>query len=246
MIAEPIRVGGLLAAGEGSRLRPGRWTAPKPLVPVGGVPLVGHVLANFAAAGVRSLTVIFNESEQDCADWIAGRFPSLDTDVILKTTANSYESFRRVAARLPPGRSLFSTVDSWCPREDFLRFARAAAGADPEATVLAVTPLVADERPLYAGVDAAGRITTLGGQTGELVTAGIYSFPERVRELSPPGGVGRLREFLAWLLESGETLVAFSIPAVVDVDRPEDVVLAEELAAKALSTASGLPPKEEP
>lgn len=64
------------------------------------------------------------------------------------------------------------------------------------------------------------------------MTAGMYVFPERVRKLRPPESIGRLREFLSWLARSGETLLAFSIPAVVDVDRPEDVVLAEELAAR--------------
>ncbi len=231
MTPGPIRVGGLLAAGEGSRLRAGGGGAAKPLVRVAGVPLVAHVLANFAAAGVDRVTVIFNESEQDCADWIRGRFPSLETEVILKTTASSYESFRRVAARLPPGPALFSTVDAWCPREDFLRFARAAAEA-PEAAMLAVTPFVADEKPLRASVDPAGRITALGGEKGDVVTAGMYAFPERVRKLRPPENIGRLREFLSWLARSGETLLAFSIPAVVDVDRPEDLALAEELAAR--------------
>jgi NDP-sugar pyrophosphorylase family protein len=230
--AGPIRVGGILAAGEGSRLRAGGWAAAKPLVRVAGVPLVAHVLANFAAAGVSRLTVIFNESEQDCADWIRGRFPSLETEVILKTTASSYESFRQVAARLPTGPALFSTVDAWCPREDFLRFASAAAEAPPEAVTLAVTPFVADENPLRAIVNRAGRITALGGERGDVVTAGMYVFPERVRKLRPPESIGRLREFLSWLARSGETLLAFSIPAVVDVDRPEDVVLAEELAAR--------------
>ena len=245
MTAGAIRVGGLLAAGEGSRLRAGGWTAAKPLVRVAGVPLVAHVLDNFAAAGVQRLTVIFNESEQDCADWIRGRFPSLEREVILKTTASSYESFRQVAARLPPGPALFSTVDAWCPREDFLRFASAAAAAPPEAAMLAVTPFVADENPLRATVNAAGRITALGGEIGDVVTAGMYAFPERARKLHPPEDIGRLREFLSWLARSGETLLAFSIPAVVDVDRPEDVALAEALAAGGAGALGRLVPSEQ-
>jgi hypothetical protein len=98
--------------------------------------------------------------------------------------------------------------------------------------MLAVTPFVADEKPLRAIVNTAGRITALGGEIGDVVTAGMYAFPEHVRKLHPPEDIGRLREFLSWLARSGETLLAFSIPAVVDVDRPEDIVLAEELAAR--------------
>jgi NDP-sugar pyrophosphorylase family protein len=81
-------------------------------------------------------------------------------------------------------------------------------------------------------------VTRLGAADGDFVTAGIYVFPERVRELSPPETVGRLREFLSWLVDSGEPVLGISIPEVVDVDRPEDVALAEALAAgRPLETA---------
>lgn len=230
MKSDPILSGGILAAGEGSRLRAGGRGPAKPLTPVAGIPLIGHVLGNFGAAGVRRLTIIFNEEEQDCADWV--RQHHADAAIILKTTASSYESFREVSARLPAGRALVSTVDAFCSRGDFARFASSAAEAPPDATVLALTPLVADEKPLWASVDGKGRVTRLGAAAGELVTAGIYVFPERVRKLEPPAGVGRLREFLGWLVERGEPVFGVSIPEVVDVDRPEDLALAEALAAR--------------
>ena len=42
--------GGIIAAGDGSRLRAGGYAMPKALVPVGGVPLIEATIANFAAA----------------------------------------------------------------------------------------------------------------------------------------------------------------------------------------------------
>jgi NDP-sugar pyrophosphorylase family protein len=66
-----------------------------------------------------------------------------------------------------------------------------------------------------------------------MVTAGIYLVPERVRRLSPPPAVRRLRDFLAWLLRRGEPMYAVTLPAVVDVDRAEDVALAEAMAREA-------------
>lgn len=230
MSAEGIRAGGILAAGEGSRLRQAGWRMPKPLVPVAGVPLVEHVVGNFRAAGVRSLTVIFNEQEQPCADWLRSRFPDLDLRIIVKTTGSSLESFHEIARRLSGGRVLFSTVDAWCPRSDFEDFLRRAAQTPADATVLAVTPFVADERPLWVRLDVAGHVRELGATPAEMVTAGMYLVPERVWRITPPEHLARLREFLAWLLERGESLCGVSIPTVVDVDRPEDVALAEELA----------------
>jgi NDP-sugar pyrophosphorylase family protein len=225
-----IRSGAILAAGEGSRLKRDGWTLPKPLVPVRGVPLIEHVLSNFSAAGVTSVALIFNEREEECARFVRERFPELDFEIVIRTTASSLESFRTIAPLLPPGPALVSTVDAWCPRRDFLAFVGAAARAGEGETVLAVTPFVADERPLWASLDASGRVTRLGGSSGDAVTAGMYVFAERVRALSPPPDLARLRELLAWLVEIGEPVRAISIPKVVDVDRGTDVAAASAMA----------------
>ncbi|MBI2159511.1 MAG: hypothetical protein HYU25_03810, partial [Candidatus Rokubacteria bacterium] len=42
--------------------------------------------------------------------------------------------------------------------------------------------------------------------------------------------LGRLREFLAWLPHAGEPVYGEIIETVVDVDRADDVALAEALA----------------
>jgi N-acetyl-alpha-D-muramate 1-phosphate uridylyltransferase len=47
----------VLAAGRGERMRPLSDTTPKPLLPVGGQPLVGHLLAGLARAGIRDVVV---------------------------------------------------------------------------------------------------------------------------------------------------------------------------------------------
>jgi NDP-sugar pyrophosphorylase family protein len=228
--------GGIIAAGEGRRLREAGFTVPKPLVPVAGVPLIEGVVRNFLAADISSLTVIVNEDEQSCAEWLAARFPAVDMRLIVRTTVSSLESFTRVLAAAPAGPVVVSTVDAWCRPADFVRFVEAARRRPADATVLAVTPLVADDSPLWAVLGDDGRIRDLGGDSGNVVTAGIYLVPERVRTLSPPPGLGRLREFLAWLVTRGEMVYGETIDRVVDVDRSVDVELAETLARR-----TGLP-----
>ena len=228
--------GGIIAAGEGRRLRRAGWTVAKPLVPVAGVPLIELVIRNFLAADITSLAIIVNEQARDCVEWIRSRFPHIDPKFIVKTTGSSLESFVEVAACHPVGRMVISTVDAWCLEADFVRFVKAASQRPPEATVLATTPLVADENPLWVSLDETGRVTHLGGCTGELVTAGMYLVPERVRKMRVPSELGRLREFLTWRFRSGEPPYGDVIQTVVDVDWAEDRALTEALALAAMGS----------
>ena len=79
--ASTLSTGGILAAGEGSRLKRDGWDLPKPLVPVAGVSLLEHTLGNFQAAGIRRVAINFNETEEECARVARGRFPKIDEDV---------------------------------------------------------------------------------------------------------------------------------------------------------------------
>ena len=227
MTAAALR-GGIIAAGDGSRLREAGFSMPKLLVPVAGVPLIEWVLRNFLAAGIVAPVIIVNEDARSCVPWVRSRFPELEIEFIVRTTQSSLESFVEVSRRLP-GRSLISTVDTWCRPADFVRFVDAALRRPPEVSVLAVTPFVADENPLWLNADDTGRVQDLGGPSGTHVTAGMYVLSEHARTASPPP-LGRLREFLAWLVRQGEPLYAETIQTVVDVDRASDVALAEALA----------------
>jgi len=223
--------GAVIAAGEGSRLKD--LGVPKPLVEIGGTPLIAHVLENFEAAGIASAAVIFNESERDCEAFVRERFPRLVTSIRIKSTRSSLESYREILAAAPPGRLLVSTVDAFCPRKDFVRFVRRAEALPADATVLAVTRYVHDEKPLWVNLARGheGRVSAIGGSRGDAVTAGIYVFPENVRRLAWPADLGRLREYLAWLAREDHPIEALEIEKVVDVDRAEDVAAAEELAS---------------
>jgi NDP-sugar pyrophosphorylase family protein len=232
-----IAAGAVIAAGQGSRLS--GLGLPKPLVPVAGEPLIAHALGNLAAAGVRRAVVIFNREEEDCAAYVRGRFPTLVSKVIVKTTASSLESFREVLAAAPPGRLLVMTVDAFMTRPDFLSFVRSAERLPDDVTVVAVTPFVADEKPLWVTTRQDGCVAKIGGDSGDTVTAGLYLLSERARSLTPPENLPRLRDFLGWLCASGEPIAAVSIAKVVDVDRPEDLEMARALAGAASAAGEG-------
>jgi NDP-sugar pyrophosphorylase family protein len=218
----------VIAAGEGSRLK--SLGVPKPLIEVGGRPLIAHVLSRFEAAGIQRAAVIFNDAGRDAEPYVRERFGALVDTIVVKTTRSSLESFREVLSVAPPGRLLVSTIDAFCPVEEFVRFVRLAAETPSSATVLAVTRFVDDEKPLWVTSARDGRVRSVGGSHGDAVTAGIYVFPERVRKLGIPPGLGRLRDFLAMLAEADEPIESIEIPKVIDIDRPADLEQAEALA----------------
>lgn len=232
-----IEVGGIIAAGEGSRLRAGGVDTPKPLTLVAGRPLIGHAIDNLLAAGAGHVAMIFSEADADCAAWVKDTFPELDTDIVIETTASSFASFRVIADLLAGKRALITTVDSWYVDGGFAALAAQAAAYPPDAIVLGASDFVDDEKPLWIEVDeATGEVTALGGGSGVAATCGFYLLPAR---MPPPNGdFKRLRDYLCSLFDARVPMRAVRAPMVIDIDRVEDLALAR-------NTARAIEPKEE-
>lgn len=219
-----MSVGGIIAAGEGSRLRADGYAMSKPMLPLRGKPLIAHTLDRFRSARINRVTIIINEESDDLRHWL--RSHARDVDLIVRTTPSSYASFRIVAERLAPAPAIVTTVDAILSDDDFRRFAREAEGFGDDAVVLGVTSYVDDEKPLWATLDAKGRVVKLGGASGSHVTAGLYRLPEGGLP-APPSDFARLRDYLGWLADRGDPVYGVALPLVFDIDRAHDVEAAE-------------------
>jgi len=62
----------ILAAGKGSRLRPLTDTVPKPLVPIGGRPLLEYILLGLAGAGVKQVAVVTGHLAEQVESYFGG------------------------------------------------------------------------------------------------------------------------------------------------------------------------------
>jgi NDP-sugar pyrophosphorylase family protein len=222
--------GGIIAAGQGTRLRADGYRGSKPMVPISGRPLIGLTLDRFRAAGVRELTIIINETSDDCRQWLRDHATDFELDLIVRTTASSYDSFQAVAKRLVGAPAVITTTDSVMPVGDFCAFVQAAVRLAPEAVALGLTDHVDDENPLWATLDAAGKIRQLGAGHGTHVTAGLYWLPGQ-RPPEPPGGFARLRDYLSWLVAKHPPVRGIVLPRVFDIDRACDIAAAEAEAA---------------
>jgi len=218
--------GGIIAAGLGERFQNRGVATPKALLSVAGQTLLERTLAQFCEAGIRDLTLIFNETHGPlCIRFIEEHFPDLKPDIIVKTTKSSFESFCEVSARIGAGPLLMTTIDSIYHPATLSKLLRRVETFPPGATVLGLTSFIDDEKPLYAQVAADWKIRSLGETRSAWVTSGVYWFPDRPRGLDK--SYPALRGFLADLIQRGLPVYGFDLGHSVDVDRPEDLTAAE-------------------
>jgi NDP-sugar pyrophosphorylase family protein len=226
--AHPALRGGIIAAGEGSRLRADGYRGSKPMVPVWGRPLIEHALDRFRSVGIRRLTITINETSDDCRQWLENHAGDFDLDVIIRTTPSSYATFQLVAGRLANAPAVITTVDTVMPADDFQIFVKSAYGFTDDAVVLGVSDHVDDDNPLWVTLDPSnGRIRQIGGTDGTHVTAGLYWLPAQ-RPSGPAKDFARLRDYLGWLVSEDQPVYGVSLPCVFDIDRARDVMAAEK------------------
>ena len=223
---------GIIAAGHGERFRAAGLSTPKPLLAVGGRPLIARAIATARAAGATSVACIVNAETNDVRRFLEREDFGVPVAVLQRTTASSAESFLALRPYLEEAPFLLLTVDAvLAPASVAALVARAAAR--PEAAgVLGVTRVVDDEKPLWAELDADDRIRSLGDATrARHVTAGVYFLNPLVYSLpdAASGTWSAFRAYLGALLARGHVLYGHDVGATVDVDRPEDVDAAERL-----------------
>lgn len=226
-------IAGIIAAGEGSRLKAGGIPGPKPLVRVGGVPIIERLLLSLHRCGIESVRCIINEESTAVREYVEGLRLPIPVRFVVKSTPSSMHSLFELAPHLGEGRFLLATVDSIFDEAD-LRGLVAAAAADTAVDGrLAVTEFIDDENPLYVDADGGGRIRSFS-KTGRArwITGGLYALSTRVfREIGPAreAGIERLRNFLSHLVASGYDLRIHPFSTIVDVDRAGDILAAERL-----------------
>ena len=222
--------GGIIAAGLGSRFKEAGIGTPKPLLKVGGRPLIAWTLAQFQDAGINRIHIIFRSAICDeCISFVRREFPGISFRFICRDTGSSAESFLTLLGSWKAGRRiLVTTVDSIYSRGMLKRFRDAAEAGPENALYLGVTTYIEDEKPLYADVDRDGRVLSLGESRKDFVTSGAYLLQAGLAEDRNPRGYKALRALLKELASLPEIAVhGVDLGKVLDVDRPEDLMSAE-------------------
>lgn len=230
----------IIAAGLGSRLGSEGALQPKPLVDIGGRPMIRRLIDILASNGAESIAVITNPSMTavtDCLRATASELP-VPLNVISAETPGSMHSFHLLAPLLPrDSRFVLTTVDTVFDPVRFSRYVSDFAADTATDGYMAVTDYIDDEKPLYISIDpATGLIdgfsdTPVAG--GQYISAGIYGLTPKalgVLDQCIGRGVSRMRDYQRALLAAGLRLRPYPLGTVIDVDHLTDLTKARKVA----------------
>ncbi len=118
-----IRKGVIVAAGQGKRMRPITYWRPKPLVPVGGRPILEHILCGFAEAGVAEVCVVVGHLGEAIEQWLGdGRALGLSVRYRRQQVADGTARAVDLAREFVAGEAfMLSWGDILVPREHYRR-----------------------------------------------------------------------------------------------------------------------------
>lgn len=225
----------IIAAGQGSRLAQEGANVPKPLVTLNGEPLIGRLIRIFTQNNAESISVIVNEEAKEVRSYLESLAVDCELNVVVKTTPSSMHSFYELSKVMKQGRFCLTTVDTVFREDEFAEFIKIFEEQEEYDGLMAVTPFVDDEKPLYVEVDEDKNIKAFLDERvseGLLVSGGVYALGDEAREVLADcmeKGVHRMRNYQRALLMSGLKLKAHSIDKIIDVDHVSDIASAEEL-----------------
>lgn len=71
-------------AGAGTKLRPHTYTQPKPLIPVAGKPILGHIMDQLIEVGVRDFVFIIGYLGDKIRDFVQGAYPDIRAEFVVQ------------------------------------------------------------------------------------------------------------------------------------------------------------------
>lgn len=223
----------IIAAGEGSRLAQEGVKKPKPLVELNGEPMIGRLINVFTRCNAESISVIVNNEMKEVKAYLDTLNPGVPFNVVVKSTPSSMHSFFELSCVMQKGKFCLTTVDTIFHEEDFAKYIAAFEADTSSDGMMAVTPFIEDEKPLYVDVDDSMTIRAFRDAAYEgarFISGGVYALNDKaitVLEDCMNRGVARMRNFQRALIDAGLCLKAYPIEKIVDVDHAGDIEVAE-------------------
>jgi choline kinase len=215
----------VMAAGQGTRLRPltERWA--KPVLPIEGRKVLATLLREFASAGFEEVTVVTGHLAEQVEALVEDGSPfQLRVSTVRQSQAlGSADAVVRAldAGALPP--LLVTAADTVFLRGDVGRVVANWAGASA-AGALGVRTGGRGERTAVRVEN--GLVAELGGASREHTAAPLWILGEEIAEAlrSVPGPPFEIAHAVQEAIAAGKAVVALDMGPMRDLTRPPDVV----------------------
>lgn len=224
---------GILAAGEGSRLKFDGIQIPKPLVPVNGIPMIGRLIDLMIETGIGKISVIINQEMPEVYEYLKDlrSIPCCSIQIFPVKTAAPLESlWELVRIMQPREKFIVITVDSVFHKTRFSEFViKFNQWNEKQDALMGVSDNIDDDNPLYVATTSDYTITGFTSNPenhSKYVSAGVYGLTSPtipILKQCVSKGIKRLREFQQTLLTSGLNLKAYDLGKVIDVDHVGDM-----------------------
>lgn len=215
----------VMAAGEGTRLRPltERW--PKPLLPIDGRPVIATLLRELAAAGCEHVTVVTGHLAEQ-VEALLGDGSAFGTAVSTTRQPQALGSADAVGRAVDVGARpplLVTAADTVFTQGDIARVVRAWSGSGAAGAVGVRRGGRVDQTPVRV---QAGGLVELGGEGGEHSATPLWVLGEdlvaALRDV--PGPPFEIASAVHDALAAGNEILAIEVGPTRDLTRPADVV----------------------
>ncbi len=218
----------IMAGGLGTRLLPLTEDLPKPMLPVGGRPLMEHIIEQLHQAGIRHVNVSTHYKPEKIIEHF-GDGQAFGVDLNYVNEDRPLGTGGGLGLMVPPSETQLVINGDILTRIDFR--AMLAFHQDNGAEMTVAVRRYEIEVP-YGVIECDGvRVTCLKEkpQVPFLVNAGVYLLEPSVYSLIPNGQSFNMTDLIRWLLHAGRTVIGFPIREYwLDVGQRGDYAQAQD------------------
>jgi UDP-N-acetylglucosamine diphosphorylase/glucosamine-1-phosphate N-acetyltransferase len=222
----------ILAAGEGSRMRPLTYTRPKVMLPIAGKPILEHLVVAMHQAGIKEFIIVVGYHDEQIRDYFAdGRKWNVKIQYSSQTKQLGTADAVRMVKGLIKGNFLVANGDIMVDNQDIIRL------IDHPGNVMCGIEL-ADVSGLGVMEVKNGYVTHIYEKSSQppshLANAGLYLFTSDIldaidkTEMSPRDEY-ELTDSIQILINSGKPVAYNQIERYLDLSYPWHLLNANEI-----------------
>jgi dTDP-glucose pyrophosphorylase len=217
----------IMAGGQGTRLRPLTEAVPKPMLPVGGRPLMEIIIEQLQQLGIRQVSVATHYKPERIIEHF-GDGRAFGVEISYVNEDRPLGTGGALGLMRPPDGPVLVINGDILTQVDFRAMLQFHGEYQAEMTV-AVRRY--DVKVPYGVIECDGSFVRQLKEKPQmlyLVNAGIYLLEPSVYELIPSGKHFNMTDLIQWLLDAGRPVVSFPICEYwLDIGHPADYVQAQ-------------------